>query len=141
MRLATESADAPAAAARAVEGVVVATAQVCHRARPILAGLWWGIPKIVWPATPLPHIPVRGGRNCRRHAAFAVGAEVQNGAARPGESGGAVAQRGRDRDSRRRACTILTRGQLNDQADKVKPQNFSSAYKFMSQQQRRAQPK
>jgi hypothetical protein len=27
----------------------------------ILAGLWWGIPKIVWPVTPLPHIPGRGG--------------------------------------------------------------------------------
>jgi Mg-chelatase subunit ChlD len=27
----------------------------------ILAGLWWGIPKIVWPVTPLPQIPVRGG--------------------------------------------------------------------------------
>jgi hypothetical protein len=27
----------------------------------ILAGLWWGIPKIVWPVTPLPHIPGLGG--------------------------------------------------------------------------------
>jgi Mg-chelatase subunit ChlD len=27
----------------------------------ILAGLWWGIPKIVWPVTPLPSIPARGG--------------------------------------------------------------------------------
>jgi hypothetical protein len=27
----------------------------------ILAGLWWGIPKILWPVTPLPQIPGRGG--------------------------------------------------------------------------------
>jgi Mg-chelatase subunit ChlD len=60
MRLATESADAPQPPPEQWKELLWLLLRFAI-ALAILAGLWWGIPKIVWPATPLPHIPVRGG--------------------------------------------------------------------------------
>src|SRR5262245_32036022 len=60
MRLATESADAPQPPPEQWKELLWLLAKFAI-ALAILAGLWWGIPKIVWPVTPLPHIPVRGG--------------------------------------------------------------------------------
>ena len=60
MRLATESADAPQPPPEQWKELLWLLVRFAI-ALAILAGLWWGIPKIVWPATPLPHIPVRGG--------------------------------------------------------------------------------
>jgi Mg-chelatase subunit ChlD len=60
MRLVTESADAPQPPGAQWKELLWLLARFAI-ALAILAGLWWGIPKIVWPATALPHIPVRGG--------------------------------------------------------------------------------
>jgi Mg-chelatase subunit ChlD len=60
MRLATESADAPQPPPPQWKELLWLLVRFAI-ALAILAGLWFGIPKIVWPAPPLPHIPVRGG--------------------------------------------------------------------------------
>jgi Mg-chelatase subunit ChlD len=60
MRLATESAEAPQPPPEQWKELLWLLLRFAV-ALAILAGLWWGIPKIIWPATPLPHIPVRGG--------------------------------------------------------------------------------
>src|SRR5262245_1350364 len=60
MRLATESADAPQPPPEQWKELLWLLAKFAI-ALAILAGLWWGIPRIVWPVTRLPHIPVRGG--------------------------------------------------------------------------------
>jgi Mg-chelatase subunit ChlD len=60
MRLVTERSDAPqppGAQWKELSWLLVRFAI----ALAILAGLWWGIPKILWPVTPLPQIPGRGG--------------------------------------------------------------------------------
>jgi Mg-chelatase subunit ChlD len=60
MRLATESAEAPQPPPEQWKELLWLLLRFAI-ALAILAGLWWGIPKIVWPVTPLPHIPIRGG--------------------------------------------------------------------------------
>jgi Mg-chelatase subunit ChlD len=60
MRLATESVDAPQPPPEQWKELLWLLFRFAI-ALVILAGLWWGIPKIVWPVAPLPHIPVRGG--------------------------------------------------------------------------------
>jgi Mg-chelatase subunit ChlD len=60
MRLATESVEAPQPPPEQWKELLWLLLRFAI-ALAILAGLWWGIPKIVWPVTPLPHIPVRGG--------------------------------------------------------------------------------
>jgi Mg-chelatase subunit ChlD len=60
MRLVTDRADAPQPPGAQWKDALWLLARFAI-ALAILAGLWWGIPKIVWPVTPLPHIPVRGG--------------------------------------------------------------------------------
>src|SRR5215468_1307959 len=60
MRLATESAEAPQPPPEQWKELLWLLLRFAI-ALVILAGLWWGIPKIIWPVTPLPHIPVRGG--------------------------------------------------------------------------------
>jgi Mg-chelatase subunit ChlD len=60
MRLVTERADAPQPPGAQWKDVLWLLARFAI-ALAILAGLWWGIPKIVWPVTPLPQIPTRGG--------------------------------------------------------------------------------
>ncbi|HKC84320.1 MAG TPA: vWA domain-containing protein, partial [Blastocatellia bacterium] len=60
MRLATESVEAPQPPPEQWKELLWLLLRFAI-ALAILAGLWWGIPKIIWPVTPLPHIPVRGG--------------------------------------------------------------------------------
>ena len=60
MRLVTERADAPQPPGEQWKELLWLLVRFAV-ALAILAGLWWGIPKIVWPVTPLPHIPGRGG--------------------------------------------------------------------------------
>src|SRR5215510_13384982 len=60
MRLATESVEAPQPPPEQWKELLWLLLTF-SLALAILAGVWWGIPKIVWPVTPLPHIPVRGG--------------------------------------------------------------------------------
>src|SRR5215831_10917536 len=60
MRLVTERADAPQPPGAQWKELLWLLVRFAI-ALAILAGLWWGIPKIVWPVTPLPHIPGRGG--------------------------------------------------------------------------------
>jgi Mg-chelatase subunit ChlD len=60
MRLVTERADAPQPPGAQWKEVLWLVARFAI-ALAILAGLWWGIPKIVWPVTPLPQIPSRKG--------------------------------------------------------------------------------
>src|SRR5262249_8985340 len=60
MRLVTERADAPQPPGAQWKELLWLLARFTI-ALAILAGLWWGIPKIVWPVTPLPYIPGRGG--------------------------------------------------------------------------------
>jgi Mg-chelatase subunit ChlD len=60
MRLVTDRADAPQPPGAQWKDVLWLMARFAI-ALAILAGLWWGIPKIVWPVTPLPQIPSRKG--------------------------------------------------------------------------------
>jgi Ca-activated chloride channel family protein len=60
MRLVTERADAPQPPGAQWKELLWLLARFAI-ALAILAGLWWGIPKILWPVTPLPQIPGRGG--------------------------------------------------------------------------------
>jgi Mg-chelatase subunit ChlD len=60
MRLVTERADAPQPPGAQWKELLWLVARFAI-ALAILAGLWWGIPKIVWPVTPLPQIPTRKG--------------------------------------------------------------------------------
>jgi hypothetical protein len=60
MRLVTERADAPQPPSAQWKELLWLVARFAI-ALAILAGLWWGIPKIVWPVTPLPQIPTRKG--------------------------------------------------------------------------------
>ncbi len=60
MRLVTERADAPQPPSAQWKELLWLMARFAI-ALAILAGLWWGIPKIVWPVTPLPQIPNRKG--------------------------------------------------------------------------------
>lgn len=60
MRLVTDRADAPQPPAPQWKDALWLLIRFAV-ALAILAGLWWGVPKIVWPATPLPQIPVRRG--------------------------------------------------------------------------------
>jgi Mg-chelatase subunit ChlD len=60
MRLATESPEAPQPPPEQWKELLWLLVRFAI-ALAILAGLWWGIPKIIWPVTPLPHVPVRGG--------------------------------------------------------------------------------
>jgi Mg-chelatase subunit ChlD len=60
MRLVTERADAPQPPGAQWKDLLWLVARFAI-ALAILAGLWWGIPKIVWPVTPLPQIPTRKG--------------------------------------------------------------------------------
>jgi Mg-chelatase subunit ChlD len=60
MRLVTEQADAPLPPGAPWKELLWLVARFAI-ALAILAGLWWGIPKIVWPVTPLPQIPSRNG--------------------------------------------------------------------------------
>ena len=60
MRLVTERADAPQPPGEQWKELLWLLLRFAI-ALAILAGLWWGIPKIVWPVTPLPHIHGLGG--------------------------------------------------------------------------------
>lgn len=60
LRLVTERQDAPQPPAAPWKELLWLLARFAI-ALLILAGLWWGIPKIAWPVTPLPSIPSRGG--------------------------------------------------------------------------------
>jgi Mg-chelatase subunit ChlD len=60
MRLVTERADAPQPPSAQWKELLWLLGRFAI-ALAILAGLWWGIPKIVWPVTPLPQIPNRKG--------------------------------------------------------------------------------
>ena len=88
MRLATESADAPLPPPEQWKELLWLLLRFAI-ALAILAGLWWGIPKIVWPATPLPHIPVRGGAKLPpSRSASQSGPKSRVSPPAPGESGG-----------------------------------------------------
>ena len=88
MRLATESADAPQPPPEQWKELLWLLLRFAI-ALAILAGLWWGIPKIVWPATPLPHIPVRGGAKLPPSRSVSQsGPKSRMAPPAPGESGG-----------------------------------------------------
>ncbi|MBO0856963.1 MAG: VWA domain-containing protein [Chloracidobacterium sp.] len=98
MRLVTDRADAPQPPAPQWKDALWLLIRFVA-ALAILAGLWWGVPKIVWPATPLPQIPVRrgvklppsrGAQNSR------VSSSAQDAPGSPGQAGAPQPRRGFD---------------------------------------------
>jgi Mg-chelatase subunit ChlD len=98
MRLVTDRADAPQPPAPQWKDALWLLIRFAA-ALAILAGLWWGVPKIVWPATPLPQIPVRRGMKLppsRGAQKSRVAPSAQDAQGSPGGRPGAPPRRGFD---------------------------------------------
>src|SRR5215813_8935701 len=96
MRLVTDRADAPQPPAPQWKDALWLLIRFAA-ALAILAGLWWGVPKIVWPATPLPQIPVRRGVKLppsRSAQKSRVSSSAQDAQGSPGQSGAPQPRRG-----------------------------------------------
>jgi Mg-chelatase subunit ChlD len=92
MRLATESVEAPQPPPEQWKELLWLLVRFVI-ALAILAGLWWGIPKIIWPVTPLPHIPVRGGVKLPPSRSVSKSRVAPPAAGESGRAGGAAKPR------------------------------------------------